>query len=81
MTTGTWSELTAPDGCYRGARYHGSIQLLIELTGSRMAGKWVGFGKNFEVNTGPWELVLQNASTSKAVIDAYNKPPESDIQA
>lgn len=78
VTTGTWSELTAPDGYYRGARYHGSIQLLIELTGSRMAGKWVGFGKNFEVNTGPWELVLQDASTSKATIDAYNKPPELD---
>lgn len=80
VTTGTWSELTAPGGYYRGARYHGSIQLLIELTGARMAGKWVGFGKDFEVNTGPWELVLQNSSTSKATIDAYNKSPELDTR-
>lgn len=78
VTTGTWSETTAQNGYYRGARYHGSIQLLIELTGTRMAGKWVGFGKNFEVNTGPWELVLQDPSTTKATIDAYNKPPELD---
>jgi transcriptional regulator with XRE-family HTH domain len=78
VATGTWHERTAPNGYYRGARYHGSIQLLIELTGTRMAGKWVGFGKNFEVNTGPWELVLQDSSTSKAAIDAYNKPPELD---
>ncbi|MFI6314950.1 multiprotein-bridging factor 1 family protein [Nocardia fusca] len=78
VSTGTWSEITAQEGYYRGARYHGSVQLLIELTGSRMAGKWVGFGKNFEVNTGPWELVLQDSSTTKATIDAYNKPPELD---
>ncbi|MGW0178942.1 helix-turn-helix domain-containing protein [Nocardia sp. NPDC003345] len=75
VCTGTWSENTAPGGYYRGARYHGSIQLLIELTGTRMAGKWVGFGKDFEVNTGPWELVLQDSSTSKATVDAYNRAP------
>ena len=63
-------------GYYRGAQYHGAIQLLIELTGTRMAGKWVGFGKNFDINSGPWELVLLDSSTSKAAIDAYNHPPQ-----
>lgn len=76
VATGTWSERTAPQGYYRGARYHGAIQLLIELTGTRMAGKWVGFGKDFEVNTGPWELILQDRSTSKATIEAFDHPPE-----
>lgn len=42
-----------------------------------MAGKWVGFGKSFEINSGPWELVLQDASTSKAAIDAYDRPPDT----
>lgn len=78
VATGTWSEHTAPQGYYRGARYHGSIQLLIELTVTRMAGKWVGFGKNFEVNTGPWELALQDSSTSKATIETFDRPPDLD---
>ncbi|GAA5045456.1 hypothetical protein GCM10023318_09840 [Nocardia callitridis] len=76
VATGTWHEHTAPEGYYRGAHYHGAIQLLIELTGRRMAGKWVGFGKGFNVNVGPWELVLQDPSTSKSAVDAYNRPVE-----
>ncbi|MDT0347643.1 helix-turn-helix transcriptional regulator [Streptomyces litchfieldiae] len=75
VVTGTWSEQTAPDGYYQGARYHGAIQLLVQLTGRRMTGKWVGFGKEFDINTGPWELVLQDASTSRATLEKYNHAP------
>lgn len=77
VITGVWTELTEPDGYYRGARYHGALQMLAEPTGRRMAGKWVGFGKDMDVNTGPWELVFQDASTSKATLDRYNRAPES----
>ncbi|MFF5009646.1 XRE family transcriptional regulator [Streptomyces phaeochromogenes] len=76
VATGTWTEQTAGDGYYRGARYHGAIQLLVEPTGRRMTGKWVGFGKEFDVNTGPWELVFQDASTTKATLAAYDRRPE-----
>jgi hypothetical protein len=75
VITGTWVEQTAQDGYYRGARYHGAIQLLVEPTGRRMVGKWVGFGKQMEVNTGPWELVFQDASTNKATLARYDKRP------
>lgn len=74
--TGTWTEQTASEGYYRGARYFGAIQMLAEPTGRRMAGKWVGFGKDFDVNTGPWELRLLDSSTNKATLAAYNRPPE-----
>ncbi|MET8831532.1 XRE family transcriptional regulator [Streptomyces sp. NPDC004610] len=74
--TGTWTEQTATDGYYRGARYFGALQMLVEPTGRRIAGKWVGFGKGFEVNTGPWELRLLDTSTTKAALDRYNRPPE-----
>lgn len=77
VATGTWTEQTATDGYYRGARYHGAVQLLVEPTGRRMTGKWVGFGKEFDVNTGPWQLVFQDASTTKATLAAYNKRPET----
>ncbi|MBE8471059.1 helix-turn-helix domain-containing protein [Streptomyces justiciae] len=74
--TGTWTEQTAAEGYYRGARYFGALQMLVEPTGRRMAGKWVGFGKEFDVNTGPWELRLMDASTSKATLEAYSRAPE-----
>jgi DNA-binding transcriptional regulator YiaG len=75
VITGTWVEQTAPDSYYRGARYHGAIQMLVEPTGRNMAGKWVGFGKDMDVNVGPWELIFQDAATTKAAIDRYNHPP------
>ena len=74
VVTGTWVEQTDSAGYYRGARYHGAIQLLAEPTGRRMAGKWVGFGKDMDVNTGPWELIFRDSSTSKATLDRYNTP-------
>lgn len=76
VITGTWVEQTAADTYYRGARYHGAIQLLAEPTGRRLVGKWVGFGKQMDVNTGPWELVFQDASTTKATLAQYDRPPE-----
>ncbi|MDO3645694.1 helix-turn-helix domain-containing protein [Nocardia mangyaensis] len=75
VATGTWAERTAVEGYYRGARYHGALQLLADPTGNRLAGKWLGFGKDFEINSGPWELVLQSPSTSKATLDTYQRPP------
>ncbi|MFJ2771885.1 DNA-binding protein [Streptomyces sp. NPDC087300] len=76
VVTGSWMEQTAPGGYYQGARYHGAVQLLVEPTGRRMAGKWVGFGKDFDVNTGPWELRLMDPSTGKAVLERYSRAPE-----
>ncbi|MER7918990.1 MULTISPECIES: XRE family transcriptional regulator [unclassified Streptomyces] len=76
VITGSWVEQTASDGYYNGARYHGAVQMLVEPTGRRMAGKWVGFGKDFDVNTGPWELRLVDRSTAKAALERYSRPPE-----
>lgn len=75
VLTGTWVESTDPAGYYRGARYHGGIQMLAEPTGRRLVGKWVGFGKAMDINTGPWELIFQDASTSKATLERYNTRP------
>jgi hypothetical protein len=75
VVTGTWVEQTAPEDYYRGARYHGALQMLVDPTGHHMVGKWVGFGKEMDVNTGPWELTLLDPSTHKATLDRYNRPP------
>lgn len=76
VVTGTWVEQTASDGYYSGARYHGALQMLVEPTGRRMAGKWIGFGRDFEINSGPWTLTFKEASTGKAAVERYSVPPE-----
>lgn len=50
--------------------------MLVEPTGRRMSGKWVGFGKETDVNTGPWELTFQEASTSPEAMRQYGRVPE-----
>jgi hypothetical protein len=65
VATGTWTERTSPAGYYRGATYHGTIQLLVDPVGRRMSGKWLGFGRNFRINSGEWELIWLDGSTSK----------------
>ncbi|MDX2762945.1 XRE family transcriptional regulator [Streptomyces europaeiscabiei] len=77
VVTGTWVEETATEGYYAGARYHGAVQMLIEPTGRRMVGKWLGFGKEFDVNTGPWTLEFKDASTNKAALEKWNVQPEA----
>jgi hypothetical protein len=78
VATGTWTEDTDQGGYYRGARYAGAIQLLIEPSGHRMKGSWVGYGRSFDVNTGPWQLDLVSADTSKQAMERYSTPPERE---
>ncbi|NGN91705.1 DNA-binding protein [Nocardioides sp. KC13] len=56
IATGIWNERTDPTGYYRGAVYHGTIQLIISPHARAMNGRWLGFGKDFVVNSGDWHL-------------------------
>jgi hypothetical protein len=76
VITGTWTEETNPGGYYQGAVYHGAIQMLLEPTGHRMAGKWVGFGRDFDLNTGPWTLELVSSDVGQEAMSRYNRHPE-----
>jgi hypothetical protein len=85
VITGTWTEETNPTGYYRGSVYHGAIQMLLEPSGRKMVGKWVGFGKDFDLNTGPWTLELVSADTGPKAMAEYNRPvaprtPDGDIE-
>ena len=76
--TGNWTEETNPGGYYQGAVYHGAIQMLLEPSGRKMAGKWAGFGRDFDVNTGPWSLELVTHDTTPEAQERYNRPAEQD---
>jgi len=73
--TGTWSEQTNPDGYYGGSVYHGAMQMLLVATGNKMSGQWVGFGRDFDVNTGPWTLKRVAASAGREALERWNRPP------
>jgi hypothetical protein len=56
VATGSWQEHTDAEGYYKGAVYYGAIQLIVSDDHKKLTGKWVGFGKDMDVNVGPWEL-------------------------
>jgi hypothetical protein len=69
--TGSWAERTSPTGYYKGAVYRGAMQLLIGPSGARMTGRWLGFGKRFQINNGDWELTRESRSLSRRTIKSY----------
>src|SRR6266540_5531464 len=42
VATGTWTERTSPEGYYRGAVYHGTLQLVIDPMGGPMTSREAG---------------------------------------
>lgn len=70
IVTGTWDERTEKDGHYAGARYFGAVQMLLYPTGRRMSGKWVGFGKESIIHSGPWELLFN--PDESVLVDTYS---------
>lgn len=76
VATGTWTERTAADGYYRGSVYHGAIQLVMDPMRKTMHGRWVGFDRDFNVDSNAWELSWKTNDTSKASRNKfeYRKP-------
>jgi hypothetical protein len=72
VASGNWQEITSTTGYYKGATYHGTLQLLVDPSGRRMHGMWLGFGRGFKINSGEWELTLEDTSTSKTVQRQYH---------
>lgn len=72
IATGTWIEQTSPVGYYKGAVYHGTLQLIVNPMGRALSGRWLGFGKNFKVNSGEWELTWVDGATSQRAIRQYH---------
>jgi hypothetical protein len=57
VLTGTWQESTSPSGHYRGAIFHGALQLLLNEAYDQAEGQWVGFNSSrTQIKTGEWRL-------------------------
>lgn len=72
IVTGTWTEKTSDESHYKGAVYRGTLQMLIDPMGRSMTGKWIGFSRDFKVNSGDWCLTLLDESTSKKAQQKYH---------
>lgn len=68
--------MPGPGGDLGGATYHGAIQLTVGPSGHRMKGQWAGFGKDGEVNSGPWTLNLVSSDTGIEAIEKFSRAPE-----
>lgn len=72
VLTGKWMERTSLVGYYKGAVYHGAIQLLIDPTVRSIKGQWVGFDKKTNIKTGVWELSRVSASTAPSELRKFH---------
>lgn len=72
VATGSWHETTSSTGYYKGAIYHGTLQMVIDPSGRSMRGMWLGFGRDFTINSGRWELAMEENSTAKTMQRAYH---------
>ncbi|MFI5590123.1 hypothetical protein ACIA5G_34110 [Amycolatopsis sp. NPDC051758] len=72
VATGTWREQTSPTGYYKGAAYHGTLQLVVDPAGRRMSGMWLGFGRDFAINSGEWRLERCGSDTSQAAQEIFH---------
>lgn len=66
VVTGTWEVATTANSYYHGLVFHGGLQLRLDQAGGSMTGKWVGFGSEDDINTGPWTLILRERDTGRA---------------
>jgi len=71
ILTGTWEERTDPSGHYLGDRRWGALQLLATPSRRYLYGKWVGWGSDNKINSGPWELTWLRADTTDVATHAY----------
>lgn len=72
VATGTWREVTSPTGYYKGASYHGTLQMVVDPSGRQMRGMWLGFGRDFTVNSGEWKLTWRESLTARSIQRNYH---------
>jgi hypothetical protein len=57
IASGGWEETSSPDGPFKGARFYGTVQLVLSEDGKAFRGMWLGVGKNMYVKANKLEIV------------------------
>lgn len=57
LANGGWEETSSPNGPFKGARFYGPLQLVLDEDGKAFRGMWLGVGRNMNVKVGRWEIV------------------------
>jgi hypothetical protein len=59
LASGGWEETTSPTGPFKGTRFYGPAQFMIDEDGKAFRGMWLGAGRSMQVKAGKWEIVHQ----------------------
>ena len=70
VVTGTWSERTNPDGL-PGIGLPRGYPVPGRSDRSPAPRQWVGYGRDFDLNTGPWTLELVSSDTSTEAMERF----------
>lgn len=61
LLTGTWEEETDPKGFYKGAIYHGAVQLQVIEDGKKIFGRYVTRNTRNDIVDGSWTLTAKKS--------------------
>lgn len=57
LASGSWEETSSPKGPFKGARFYGPLQLVLDEDGKALRGMWLGVGRQMQVKADKWEIV------------------------
>jgi hypothetical protein len=57
LANGGWEETSSKTGPFKGARFYGPLQLVLDEDGKAFRGMWLGIGRKMQVKADRWEIV------------------------
>lgn len=62
IASGSWEENASDDGPFKGARFYGPLQLVMDEDGKAFRGMYLAAGRGMYVKAGKWEIVHEAQS-------------------
>jgi hypothetical protein len=56
LATGSWQEVTDPEGDFKGVVYNGVAQFIVTKDHQILEGKWLAAGQAHKINNGTWTI-------------------------
>ncbi|HSX34530.1 MAG TPA: hypothetical protein VLF62_02710 [Candidatus Saccharimonadales bacterium] len=65
LANGGWEETSSPTGAFKGARFYGPVQLVLDEDGKAFRGLSLVTGRDMKVKTNRWEIVHRAQSPTR----------------